>query len=146
MSKLSGVNLFSVIANKNKEEQKLPIYIINKPIDCRISVNGLCIYIAEYLQQNPQQGIYVFYNRFRTIMKLVYWDYTGFVLINKHLEAGYFNIRLESNEKVTVITQEQLNWLFNGLDWYLKSKMLPSFFLIILRDLHSRSNDVSCAL
>ena len=39
------------------------IWLYRQPIDFRCSIDGLSSIVAHQLKQNPQEGIYLFYNR-----------------------------------------------------------------------------------
>jgi len=73
----------------------------------------------ESMQEKPDQGIYVFYNRACNRIKVLGWHGNGFVLLYKRLEKGKFFIRTVGN-KIN-IDVKQLNWLIAGLDWQLLS-------------------------
>ncbi len=61
------------------------------PVDMRKSFDGLVAVVQNALREDPLSGsLYVFVNRRRTYVKLVYWDRTGFCLFAKRLERGRF--------------------------------------------------------
>ncbi len=97
------------------EEDKL--WLFTKAVDFRKAVNGLCAVVVEELQDNPGEGLYVFYNKARNRLKILGWHGNGFVLVYKRLEKGKFAIDC-SVDKLTINT-EQLSWLLAGLDWKL---------------------------
>lgn len=92
------------------------IWIADQPVDFRKAVDGLCALILEQMQQQPRDGLFVFYNKARNRLKLIGWHGNGFVMVYKRLEYGHFTVRI--GEKVT-LTEKQLNWLLAGLDWQL---------------------------
>jgi transposase len=62
-----------------------------EPVDMRKSFNGLVAVTKGVLGEDPLSGsLFVFFNRRRNYMKLVYWDRTGFCLFAKRLEHGRF--------------------------------------------------------
>ena len=84
--------------------------------DMRKSIDGLSILVSEHLEQDPLSGhFFVFCNRRRTILKILYWDRNGFCLWHKRLEVDQFRWP-ESIEEVHKITSRQLRWLLEGLD------------------------------
>ena len=45
------------------------IWIYRKPIDFRRSIDGLSTIVMLEMKQNPQDGIYIFYNRYHDKLK-----------------------------------------------------------------------------
>ena len=84
--------------------------------DMRKSINGLSILVEQAMDLNPFSGdLFVFCNRLRTIIKILYWDNNGFCLWHKRLEKDRFKWP-HSVEEVVNIDQRQLQWLLSGLD------------------------------
>lgn len=92
------------------------IYFYNTAIDFRKSIDGLVAHIHEHLNQNPAQGIYIFFNRTKDKLKILAWHGNGFVLLYKRLECGKFTIPNGDTQSVT-IDEKQLSWVLAGLDW-----------------------------
>ncbi len=97
--------------------QSEKILVANKPVDFRCGVDGLCALVAEGMQQSPNEGVYIFYNKSLDRIKILGWHNNGFVMVYKRLESGKFFIRVEENNMQ--INSEQLNWLLIGIDWRL---------------------------
>src|SRR5215469_18784694 len=96
------------------------IYIYTTHIDMRKSINGLVLILADVYQQNPMQGdLFVFTNKQRNKIKLLFWDKNGFVLYYKRLEKAKFNYSKYVQGDKIVIHAQQLNALLMGLDFYL---------------------------
>ena len=67
------------------------ILAYRQPVDMRKSFDGLIAIVKNVLSEDPLSGsLYVFINRRRTYVKLVYWDRTGFCLFAKRLERSKF--------------------------------------------------------
>jgi transposase len=67
------------------------VFLATSPIDGRKSFNGLSVLIKETLQQEPTSGfLFVFMNKARNRLKVLFWDGSGLVLCTKRLEAGRF--------------------------------------------------------
>lgn len=67
------------------------IYLYRGVCDMRKSFNGLCGMVRSELGADPLSGsIFVFVNRRRNMVKLLYWDCDGYVLWFKRLEQGSF--------------------------------------------------------
>lgn len=74
------------------------VYICNQPVDMRKSYNGLCGCVEQLLQADPLSGhLFVFFNRKRTMVKILVWDRTGFCLYGKRLEQGRFQLQHKSS-------------------------------------------------
>jgi transposase len=96
----------------------LKVYLGLGHTDMRKSIDGLSILVSNHLKEDPFSGhLYVFCNRKRTILKLLYWDRNGFCLWHKRLEKHRFRWPDERNE-VKEISSRELEWLIAGLDIY----------------------------
>jgi transposase len=69
------------------------IYLYRAPCDMRKSFDGLCGLIRSELGADPLSGsLFVFVNRRRNMVKLMYWDRDGFMILFKRLERGCFRL------------------------------------------------------
>ena len=69
------------------------IYLYRAPCDMRKSFDGLSGLIRSELNADPLSGsLFVFCNRRRNIVKVLYWDRDGFAIWHKRLERGCFSI------------------------------------------------------
>ena len=94
------------------------IYIAVGATDMRKAINGLSALVGGTLQLDALSGhLFVFSNRARNIIKILYWDKTGFCLWQKRLERGRFRWP-ESREEVLTIGRQELGWLLSGLEIY----------------------------
>jgi transposase len=92
------------------------VYLALGSTDMRKAINSLSILVQEHLELNPFSGsFFVFSNRRRTMVKILYWDRNGFCIWQKKLERHHF-IWPESQQEVMQIEQRQLRWLLEGLD------------------------------
>jgi transposase len=94
----------------------LKVYLGMGETDMRKSIDGLCILVSAYMKQDPLSGhMFIFCNRRRTIVKILYWDRNGFCLWQKRLEKDKFRWPKKESE-VKEISSRQLQWLIEGLE------------------------------
>jgi transposase len=69
----------------------LKIHLASQAVDMRKSSQTLAVLVKNVLQQNPFCGhLFVFYNKRKDIVKILYWQTNGFCLWQKKLEKGTF--------------------------------------------------------
>lgn len=90
------------------DPSNLQVYLALGSTDMRKAINSLSILVQEQLELNPFTGsFFVFSNRRRTMIKILYWDRNGFCLWQKRLEKHHFKWP-ESRQEVMQIDQRQL--------------------------------------
>ena len=93
------------------------IYLYRKPIDFRKQINGLSVLVQEDLDLALDNGsLFVFTNRYKNRIKILYWDKTGFSLWLKRLEKSRFIWPKRIDKKTLVLSSQQLAWLLDGYD------------------------------
>ena len=94
------------------------VYLCREPIDFRKGINSLSIFVESELALDPfSQQLFVFVNRRRDKLKVLYWERSGFCLWQKRLEEERFHWpRHLGEDAVWSITGQQLNWLLDGFD------------------------------
>lgn len=82
----------------------LKIYLCIEPTDMRKAFNGLYAIAKHQLDLNPMDGsLFLFANRRRDRVKLLYWDGTGFWVLAKRLESKFRPTKIGAK-----------NWMFIG--------------------------------
>ena len=95
------------------------IYLAAGATDLRKSFEGLSDIIRHRFQQDPHSGhLFVFANRSRTRLKLLYWDGSGLWCCAKRLGRGCFSWPKTSTEETGAlrIVAEELTLLLSGID------------------------------
>ena len=93
------------------------VYLYAGAVDMRKSINGLASLVEQELDLNPMVvALFVFCNRGRDKIKLLYWERNGFVLWYKRLEKQRFTWLQPTAEPALSIDGYQLNLLLDGLD------------------------------
>ncbi len=100
------------------------VLVATAPVDLRGSFNRLHGLVCEQLKADPLSGhLFVFTNRRRNRLKVLYWDGSGLWVCAKRLERGRFSWPT-SSEGSTTLRGEEFNALVHGLEvqakagWY----------------------------
>lgn len=92
------------------------IFLIAGATDMRKSFNGLQAIVSGELKKNVLSGdLFVFSNRRRDLLKILFWDRSGFWVCAKRLEAGTFAWPQVGGSSLEM-TREELLLLLGGLD------------------------------
>jgi transposase len=94
------------------------IYLSAGPTDLRQGFNGLVARAQNVLESDPLSGhLFVFCNRTRTRVKVLWWDGSGLWLCTKRLEQGRFSWpALEAGGARVVLRAEELTLLLGGIE------------------------------
>lgn len=93
------------------------VYLHRVPVDFRKSINGLSVIVESEMELSPLSGaLFVFCNKRRDKLKLLYWDQSGFALWYKRLEQERFKWPRRMSEAVIELSEAQLHWLLAGYD------------------------------
>ena len=97
----------------------IAIYLYRDPVDFRKSINGLSVIVNEAMGLSPfKSGVFVFCNRRRDKLKVLYWDRTGFALWYKRLEKDKFQWPRKVSDSTLILTHEQWDGLLRGLNFF----------------------------
>ncbi len=83
----------------------------------RKSFDGLCGIIKSQMLLNALNGaVFIFMNRRRTQVKLLYWEGDGFSIYYKRLERGTFDLPVTGSGATTVsLDVRQLQFILQGV-------------------------------
>jgi len=84
----------------------------------RKSFNGLFGIVSNALRSDPLSGdVYVFIDKRRDRLKLLFWDKGGFWIFYKRLEKGTFQRPVSASENDSVdLSYEELVMMLEGID------------------------------
>ena len=93
------------------------IYLHRKPVDFRKSINGLSALVEQSMQLPVFSGaLFMFCNKKRDRMKILYWDKSGFCLWMKRLEEERFRWPIKASGETLNLSEQEFRWLLQGLD------------------------------
>jgi len=93
------------------------VFLCSEPVDFRKSITGLSLLVEQSLKLDPfSPALYVFINRKRDKLKILYWEKNGFCLWYKSLQKERFKWPRQIRTPTVMVTSEELNWLIDGFD------------------------------
>jgi len=95
------------------------IYVATAPVNLRLSFDRLGGIVREVLRREPrEQAAFVFHNRARTHLKILWHDGRGYCLIYKRLDRGTYRVPLAipPGASEVVVSRRELAVLFTGID------------------------------
>jgi len=100
------------------------IFVALTPVDMRMSFNGLYAQVETTLKESPLSGhLFVFTNRLRNRVKIIFWDGSGLWVCAKRLEKGTFGWPA-GEASSCCLRPEELQLLLHGIEgkprrhWY----------------------------
>ena len=99
---------------------QIRVFLYRRPTDMRKSFNGLVALTESELKQDPLSGsLFVFVNRRRDRIKILYWGQTGFCIWYQQLQRGTYQLppheSLEEQDTLEM-TRSQLSLILDGID------------------------------
>ena len=105
------------------------VYLCTEPVDFRKSIMGLSLIVEQSLLLNPfEETLFVFINRRREKIKILYWEKNGFCLWYKSLEEERFKWPTDRTTDTVLLNGEQLNWLLDGFALRRNKPHRPLYF------------------
>jgi len=99
---------------------QIRVFLYRQPTDMRKSFHGLVALTESALRQDPLSGsFFVFVNRRRDRIKILYWGQTGYCIWYQQLQRGTYQLpkhdELDSAEAIEM-TRTQLSLILDGID------------------------------
>jgi transposase len=92
------------------------VYLASGSTDLRKSIDSLAALVQESFGLDPfSPCLFVFCNRERNKLKILYWEHNGFWLFYRRLERGTFQWP-SGSEGTFAVSTRQLRWLLVGLE------------------------------
>ena len=92
-------------------------FVCTRPTDMRRGFDGLMGMVSEFFGAEALSGhLFLFVNRRRDRLKILYWDNDGFAIWYKRLERGGFQTP-EGDGSEVELDAAQLAMLLQGVDW-----------------------------
>ena len=94
------------------------IYVAAQPVDFRKQASGLSVVVKEVLGLAPfeAKSLFVFTNKRKSALRMLYWDLTGFATWSKVLEESKFKWPKAKGDPKHMLSSRQLKWLLQGVD------------------------------
>ena len=95
--------------------KEVEVFLYAEPVDMRKSIDGLACLIEQETELSPfDNRLFVFCNRGRDKIKLLFWENNGFVLWYKRLEK--YRFQWPGKGMPAMIDGQLLNDLLDGYD------------------------------
>jgi len=94
------------------------IFVCVPPTDMQRGFDGLAATAQMVMRQDPLSGhLFVFFNRRRDRVKILYWDTSGYCLWYKRLEAGQFHLPGDATDQMSMEWDlPRLTLILEGID------------------------------
>jgi transposase len=94
------------------------VFLHTPPTDLRKGFDALCGLVTTAFGQDPTSGhLFLFVNRRRDRIKILYWDRDGLAIWYKRLESGSFQLPTALHDAVSIeMTATQLTLILSGID------------------------------
>ena len=98
------------------------IFVATESVDMRLGYDGLHALVAGVLKQDPLSGhLFLFANRRRDRLKVMYFDGTGLWVCAKRMEGGRLHWPTDATGRVQ-LTHEEFALLIGGIDLVVTKK------------------------
>ena len=95
----------------------IQVFMATEPVDMRKSFDGLSAAVQAVFERNVLDGhLFLFLNRRRDRIKILWWDRDGLAIWSKRLELGSYEVpRHDPNTPRLQLDATQLALLLNGV-------------------------------
>ena len=88
------------------------VYVSEVATDMRLSFEGLSYRVKEVIKEDPLSGhLFIFFNRTRNKLKILYFDRSGYAIWYKELQRGTF-----THPEKRELTQAELMCVLEGIE------------------------------
>ena len=95
------------------------LFVARGATDMRKSFDTLAALVIDVVDEDPQSGhLFLFINRRRDRLKILWWDRSGYCLLAKRLEHGQFRVfdRAGGSEGAFELSAGELALILDGID------------------------------
>jgi len=95
------------------------LFIARGATDMRKSFDTLAALVIDVVNEDPQSGhLFLFVNRRRDRLKVLWWDRSGYCLLAKRLEQGQFRVfdRADGTPGAFEMSASDLALILDGID------------------------------
>ncbi len=95
------------------------VFVATAPLNLRLSFDRLAGFVREQLGGDPrQETLFIFHNRARTHLKMLWHDGSGYCLFYKRLDRGTYRIPLAvpPGARSVAVSTRELTLLLEGID------------------------------
>ena len=95
------------------------VYVATQPIDLRKSFDGLSLAVSSVLDRSPLSGhLFCFFNRRATMVRILFWDRTGWCIVSKRLARGRFRLAeiVRSDQACVEMDAAELSLILEGIE------------------------------
>jgi len=95
--------------------RKMRVFVCKVPTDMRGSFDSLYKKAKDIIGLDPKSGhMFLFVNKFRNRVKVLFYDGTGFVIIAKRLDRGRFSQFNQYYRQNIILTQAEFALFLEG--------------------------------
>lgn len=95
------------------------VYVATEPVNLHLSFDRLAGIVRQQLGGDPRgEALFVFHNRRRTHVKMLWHDGSGYRILYKRLDRGVYRIplRIPAGAPCVKATRRELELLLEGVD------------------------------
>lgn len=92
-------------------------YVCQRYVSMNLGINGLYRLVSQEMRMPPLSGaVFIFFSKNRQSVKILRWDTDGFVLYQKRLERGTFELPLfRPGQKACQMPYKTLSAIMSGI-------------------------------